>query len=171
MQHQRGNRWRLSHRFNRCSPALRRVVAAAATATGSVIGAPFNNDRTRHILAALHDCPKRGRRQVGSHTACSVGNLFVIIHPLTENNAASVCRPIGLMNFSANLYDALARREEYGHGVIHAVCVIFIFILFVIFILIFIDPGISRRVRLLAKVRMFKIQPPSFQQWSPMTNR
>ncbi len=75
------------------------------------------------------------------------------------------------MNFSANRLHALARREEYGHGVIHAVCRGFIFILFVIFIFIFIDPGIIARVRLLAKVRMFKIQPPSFSEWSPMTNR
>lgn len=26
------------------------------------------------------------------------------------------------MNFPPTVYDALARREEYGHGVIHAVC-------------------------------------------------
>ncbi len=75
------------------------------------------------------------------------------------------------MNFSANRLRRVARREEYEHGVIHAVCRDFHFILFVIFILIFIDPGIIATGRLLAKVRMFKIQPPSFSAMAPMTNR
>ncbi len=147
------------------------MVAAAATATGSVIGHRLIMDRTRHILAALHDCPKEDVVRVGSHTACSVGNLFVTSIRLPENNAASVCRPIGLMIFPPTVYDALARREEYEHGVFMLFAVIFIFILFVIFILISSTQVSSRRVRLLAKVRIFKSSRRVFQQWSPMTNR
>ncbi len=119
-------------------------------------------DRTRHILAALHDCPKEDVVRVGSHTACSVGNLFVIIHPLTGEQR-SVCLPPHRINeFFRQPFTTLARREEYGHGVIHAVCRDFHLHTLRRLHTHLHRPVSSRRVRLLAKVRIFKIQPPSF---------
>ncbi len=169
MEHQQRQQGRLSHRFNRRSPALCRRGSSAAT--GSVIGAPFNNGSYSSYSAALHDCPKIGRRQGRQPHRGSVGNIFFIIHPLTGEQRSIVCRPIGLMNFSANRLRRASAREEYGHGVIHAVCRGFHLHIFVIFIFIFIDPGIIATGTILAKVRMFKIQPPSFSAMVTQTNR